>query len=37
MELTGNEILGAFQLGIITEVEARERLGFKVTTEEEGK
>jgi hypothetical protein len=29
MELTATEILGAFQLRIITPAEARERLGFE--------
>lgn len=37
MELSVNEVLGAYQLGLITQAEARERLGFKAITEEEGK
>lgn len=38
MELTANEVLGAYQLGIITQDEAREKLGFnKATILQEGK
>lgn len=34
MELTAGEVLGAFQLGLITSDEAREKLGFKPTPKE---
>jgi len=36
LELTTNDIFAAVQLGIITQDEAREKLGFK-STKEEGK
>ena len=35
MQLAANEILGAYQLGLISLAEAREQLGFKALTEEE--
>jgi hypothetical protein len=36
MELTANEILGAFQLGLINHAEARTKLGFSAVATEEG-
>lgn len=33
MQLTATEVLGAFQLGIISMSEAREKLGFTNTLE----
>ena len=35
MQLTATEILGAFQLGLISGKEAREKLGFAINNEEE--
>ena len=35
LELTATEVLGAFQLRIITAAEARERLGFENVPAEE--
>lgn len=34
MELTASEILGAFQLGLISHPEARTKLGFSAVAEE---
>lgn len=34
MELAANEVLGAFQLGVITAEEARVKLGFEPTPKE---
>lgn len=34
MEMTAGEVLGAFQIGLITANEAREKLGFKPTPTE---
>ena len=35
MELSANEVLGAYQLGVISLGEAREKLGFNALKEEE--
>lgn len=37
LDLTTNDIFAAVQLGIITQEEARIKLGFKPTIEKEGK
>ena len=37
MELSASELLGAFQLGIISLAEVREKLGFKALATEEEK
>ncbi len=34
MQLTAGEVLGAFQLGLITADEARKALGFEPATKE---
>ena len=37
LTLTAGEVLGEFQLGLISADEAREQFGFEKKTEEEGK